>query len=49
MLRRPSKTNAASVNSIISRSGLSPKVSMVASTWRMAVGCQKEGGRLMET
>ena len=49
MLRRPSNTNADSVNSIMSRSGLRPNVSMVASTCRIAVGCQNDGGRLMET
>ena len=40
---------ADSVISIMSQSGFSPKDSIVASTWRIAVGCQKEAGRLMET
>src|SRR6266508_43594 len=49
MCARDSTIIADSVISIISRSGLSPKDSMVERTCRMAVGCQKEGGRLIET
>ena len=49
MLRRPSRAKADSVNSIMRRLGLRPKVSIFASTCRIAVGCQKEGGRLIET
>ena len=49
MLVRGSTIIADSVISIMSRSGLSPKDSIVASTWRIAVGCQNEGGRLIET
>jgi hypothetical protein len=49
MFARGSTIMADSVISIMSRSGFRPKDSIVASTCRMAVGCQKEGGRLMET